>query len=235
MQPATTSNASSFNSGRESSLHSQIKEWCSQEGDRLETKVDNFVVDILRKDLLIEIQTANFSAIKPKLLRLLDRHKVHLVYPIAKVKWIVHKSKTAGETCGRRRSPRKGHLTDLFDELIRIPNLFLKDNLSFEVLMIEMEEIWCNDGRGSWRRKGASVKDRKLLRVFERRIFENKADFLKILPETLTDPFSNISLSKAFAIPVSQSRKMTYALKKMGVITCIGKNRNQMLFVRTKG
>lgn len=234
MPPATTTNANSFNSRRESSLHSQIKEWYFQQGDRLEAKVDNFVVDILRKDLLIEIQTANFSAIKPKLLRLLDGHKVRLAYPIAKIKWIVHKSKITGETYGRRRSPRKGRLTDLFDELIRIPSLFLKDNLSVEVLMIEMEEIWCDDGRGSWRRKGASVEDRKLLRVFERRIFENKADFLEILPEALTDPFSNIGLSRALAIPVSQSRKMTYALKKMGVITCIGKNRNQMLFVRTK-
>ena len=221
-----------FSSGRESSLHSEIKKWYFLEGDKLEAKVDDFIVDIVRGDVLIEIQIANFSAIKPKLLRLLNDHKVRLVYPIPKMKWIVHRSKATGETFGKRRSSKKGRLSDLFSELIRIPSLFSKGNLSVEVLMIEVEEVWCNDGRGSWRRKGASIEDRKLIRVFERRIFEHTADFLKILPKDLADPFSNMDLAESLVIPVSQSRKMTYALRKMGAITYVGKNRNQMLFAR---
>jgi hypothetical protein len=219
-----------FSSGRESSLHSAIKKWYFLEGDELEERVGDFVVDIVRGDLLIEIQIANFSAIKPKLLRLLNEHKVRLVYPIPKVKWIVHKSTGTGEAYGRRRSPKKGRLSDLFSELIRIPNLFSNGNLSVEVLMVEVEEIWCNDGRGSWRRKGASIEDRKLIRVFERRIFEHKTDFLKFLPEDLPDPFSNRNLAESLGIPVSQSRKMTYVLRKIGTITYVSKNRNQMLF-----
>jgi hypothetical protein len=221
-----------FRSGRESSLHSAIKKWYFLEGDKLEVKVDDFVVDIVRGDLLIEIQTANFSAIKPKLLRLLNEHKVRLVYPIPREKWIIHKSTVTGETFGRRRSPKKGRLPDLFSELIRIPTLFSKGNFSIEVLMIEVEETWCNDGRGSWRRKGASIEDRQLVRVFERQIFERKTDFLKVLPNDLPDPFSNRNLAKSLGIPVNQSRKMTYSLKKMGTITYVGKRRNQMLFAR---
>ena len=221
-----------FSSGRESSLHSEIKKWYFLEGDKFEAKVDDFVVDIVRGDLLIEIQTANFSAIKPKLLRLLGDHKVRLVYPIPQMKWIVHRSKVTGETFGRRRSPKKGRLFDLFSELIRIPSLFSKGNLSVEVLMIEVEEVWCDDGGGSWRRKGASIEDRKIIRVFERRLFEHTADFLEILPKDLADPFSNVDLAESLAVPVSQSRKMTYALRKMGAITYVGKNRNQMFFTR---
>jgi hypothetical protein len=222
-----------FRSGRESSLHSAIKKWYFLEGDKLEVKVDGFVVDIVRGDLLIEIQTANFSAIKSKLLRLLNEHKVRLVYPIPRRKWIVHKSTATGETFGRRRSPKKGRLPDLFSELIRIPTLFSKGNFSIEVLMIEVEETWCNDGRGSWRRKGASIEDRQLIRVFERQIFEHKTDFLKILPNDLPDPFSNRNLAQSLGIPVNQSRKMTYSLKKMGTITNVGKKGNQMLFARS--
>jgi hypothetical protein len=232
MRQVSTSMGNMFSSGRESSLHSEIKKWYFLEGDKLEAKVDDFIVDIMRGDLLIEIQIANFSAIKPKLLRLLNDHKVRLVYPIPKMKWIIHRSKATGETFGRRKSSKKGCLSDLFSELIRIPSLFSKDNLSVEVLMIEVEEVWCNDGRGSWRRKGASIEDRKLIRVFERRIFEHTADFLKILPKDLADPFSNTDLAESLVIPVSQSRKMTYALRKMGAITYVGKNRNQMLFAR---
>ncbi len=99
--------------------------------------------------------------------------------------------------------------------------------------MIEVEEIWCNDGKGSWRRKGASIEDRKLIRVLERRIFEHKADFLKVLPEDLPDPFSNRNLAKSLGISVNQSRKMTYSLRKIGTITHVGKNGNQMLFARS--
>jgi hypothetical protein len=223
-----------FSSGRESSLHSAIKKWYFLEGDKLEDRIDEFVVDIVRGDLLIEIQIANFSAIKPKLLRLLNDHKVRLVYPIPKEKWIVHKSTATGETYGRRRSPKKGRLFDLFSELIRIPSLFSKGNFSIEVLMIEAEEIWCSDGRGSWRRKGASIEDRKLVRVFESEVFEHKADFLKFLPGDLPDPFSNKDLAESLGLPVSQSRRMTYSLRKIGTIKQVGKNRNQMLFARTK-
>jgi hypothetical protein len=219
-----------FSSRRESSLHSAIKKWYFLEGDELEAKVDDFVVDIVRGDLLIEIQIANFSAIKPKLTRLLRDHKVHLVYPIPKEKWIVHKSTCNGEIFGRRRSPKKGRMSDLFSELIRIPSLFSEGNLSVEVLMIEVEEIWCNDGKGSWKRKGASIEDRKLIRVFERVIFEHKADFLRVLPKDLPDPFSNRNLAESLGITVNQSRKMTYSLRKIGTIKHVGKNRNQMLF-----
>jgi hypothetical protein len=217
-------------SGRESSLHSSIKKWYFLEGDRLEAKVGDFTVDIVRGDLLIEVQTANFSAIKPKLMSLLRDHKVRLVHPIPKKKWIVRKSTLNGEIIGRRKSPKIGSLFDLFNELIRIPHLFSSGNLSIEVLMIEAEEIWCNDGKGSWRRKGASIEDRKLIGVFESVKFENKEDFLRVIPKDLPNPFSNRNLAESLRIPVNQARKMTYSLRKIGAITDAGKNRNQTLF-----
>ena len=229
----TTLTKKAFSSGRESSLHSALKKWYFLEGDKLEAKVDGFVIDLVRGDLLIEIQTANFSAIKPKLIRLLNEHKVRLVYPIPKIKWILHRSKIAGETFQKRKSPKKGRLSDLFDELLRIPTLFSKGNLSVEVLMIEMEEIWLDDGRGSWRRKGASIEDRRLIRVFEREIFENKTDFLRILPIDLADHFSNRNLAKSLGISVNQSRKIIYSLRKIGTIAHVDNERNQMLFART--
>jgi hypothetical protein len=179
---------------------------------------------------LIEIQTANFSAIKPKLRRLLRDNKVRLVHPIPKTKWIVHKSMPKGEIIGRRRSPKIGSIYDLFSELIRMPDLFSTNNLSIEVLMIELEEIWCNDGRGSWRRKGASIEDRKLIGVSESVMFENKTDFLRVMPKDLPNPFSNRDLAENLRIPISQSRKMSYSLRKIGIIEHAGKDRNQMLF-----
>jgi hypothetical protein len=49
---------------QETSLHSALKAWYARPGDRFEVFIDGFYIDIVRSELLIEIQTRNFSAIK---------------------------------------------------------------------------------------------------------------------------------------------------------------------------
>ncbi|MEJ2281873.1 MAG: hypothetical protein P8X97_08235 [Candidatus Bathyarchaeota archaeon] len=138
----------------EYSLHSEVKDIYSTSGDELEVKVnEGFVIDVLKDGLLIEIQTQNFSAIKRKLSKLIIDNKVRLVYPIAKQKWILYE-RNFGEIIKRRKSPKKGKLLDIFYELVHLSDLFKSKNFSFEVLFIEEEESRCNDGKGSWRRKG---------------------------------------------------------------------------------
>ena len=68
----------------EYSLHSQIKDWYKISGDKLEAKVEDFIVDILRGKLLIEIQTGNFSAIKKKLTKLLSSSRSDWFVPLPK-------------------------------------------------------------------------------------------------------------------------------------------------------
>lgn len=214
----------------ESSLHSSVKSWYSLPGDRFEVKVDNFIVDIVRDDLLIEIQTRNFSAVKKKLKSLVENHDVRLVHPIPKEKWILRVATSDGKAISRRRSPKKGRLTDLFDELVWIPCLINEENFALEVLMIKEEEIRCDDGKGSWRTRGVSIKDRRLVDVVDRTRFKARADFLRFLPDNLHQPFSNKNLAGNIGVPIRQSRKITYCLKKMGAIKQTGKNGNELLF-----
>jgi hypothetical protein len=214
------------------SLHASIREWYAQPGDRFEVKVDGFVADIVRGDLLIEVQTANLYSIRRKLLALLARHKVLLVYPIAAEKHIVRVAKRGRKVLSRRRSPRRGTLTDLFDELVRAADLMKHENLALEVLMTRQEEIRRDDGKGSWRRRGVSIADTKLLEVVERVRFASKWDFLRFVPEGMAEPFSNRTLAQRAALPVHDARKMTYTLKKMGVIAEVGKRGNELLFAR---
>jgi len=213
----------------EYSLHSEIKHWYMVSGDELEVKVEDFIIDILRGKLLIEIQTGNFSAAKKKLIKLLLSNQVRLVYPIAKLKWIVHVS-GSGEFVRRRKSPKKGKLTDIFYELVHAPSLIEDRNFSLEVLLIEEEEVRCNDGRGSWRRRGVSVKDRKLLNVFDRIVFEDSRDFLEFLPKELDGYFTNKVLALKLGISIRLAQKITYCLRKMGAISVAGKKSNEFLF-----
>lgn len=216
----------------EHSLHSAIKEWYTVSGDKSEAKVDDFIIDIERGSLLIEIQTKNFSAIKRKLSNLIRNHEVRLVYPIPERKWIVRVTEK-GEIISRRKSPRKGKLVDLFYELVSIPDLIGNENFSLEILMIEEEEIRCNDGKGSWRRKGVSIKDTKLIKVNSKLLFKNRRDFLEFLPSDLRNPFTNRSLANQTGVSISLARKITYCLRRMGAITYAGKKKREQMFQKT--
>jgi len=213
----------------EYSLHAGIKEWYSALGGQVEVNVDDFVVDVVKDELLIEIQTGNLSAIKKKAGKLLLTNHVRLVYPIAKVKWIAYASNT-GDLLRKRRSPKRGKIIDLFIEMVYLSDLINNQNFSFEVLLIEEEELRCEDGKGSWRRRGVSVKDRKLLRVFDRVIFEDGNDFLKILPDNLGMSFTNRVLAKELGISIKLAQKITYCLRKMNVLTIDGKKKRELLF-----
>lgn len=213
----------------EYSLHSAIKNWYSLPGDKFEVRIYDFIVDIVREHLLIEIQTKHFSAIKKKLTKMLETHQVRLVYPIPQLKWIRHVT-PSGETIRRRKSPSKGRVVDLFYELVHAPNLIKHERFSLDVLMIEEEEVRCNDGKGSWRRRGVSIKDRKLMSVHNKVLFKNEKDFLTFVPCDQTKPFTNRTLAQRSNVSIHLARKITYCLRKMGIITTIGKKGKELIF-----
>ena len=213
----------------ECSLHSEIKQVYSLSGDQFEVKLGNYIVDILRGNLVIEVQTKNFSALKEKLQVLTENHRVRLVYPLVEKKWITHVTKDH-TVLNKRKSPRKGRLTDLFGELVMIPHMIGEENFSLEVLLIDEEEVRCDDGKGSWRRRGFSIIDRKLLKVNDRILFQTKADYIKILPQGLNEMFTNRELAKLAKISLRSVRQITYCLKKGGVIRLAGKKGRELVF-----
>jgi hypothetical protein len=206
----------------ETSLHDEIKRWYSQPGDLLEKWVDGYLIDIVRGDRLIEIQTSNFSAIKAKLEDLVKHHPVRLVHPIAQTKWIVRLD-SRGKRVSKRRSPRRGRVEDLFLELVYIPRLMKETNFSLEALLVQSEEELIDDGRGSWRRRHWSIHDRRLLDVVGRTTFSTPVDILKLLPATLPEEFTTRELAESLQLRANIAQKMTYSLRHMDVIETIGK------------
>ncbi|MDQ1280727.1 MAG: hypothetical protein QG670_1990 [Thermoproteota archaeon] len=221
-------NVASF--GNERSLHSAIKTWIAKPGDRFEVTVDGFIVDVVRDDLLIEVQTRNFSAIRDKISTLVLKHRVRLVYPIPSRKTIVHVDRLNGNPLKRRVSPKKGRLIELFNELVWIPQLCKEQNFELEVLMVEEEEIRCDDGRGTWRRRGISIKNHILVRVVDQAIFTSAHDFFSFLPDTLSQPFTNQQIAISLGISLRLARRMTYSLREMGALHLMGKAGHALLF-----
>ncbi|MGA9139606.1 MAG: hypothetical protein WBZ29_05250 [Methanocella sp.] len=218
----------------EKPLHEALKRWYAQPGDLFEVPVDGFVADIVRGDLIIEIQTKNFSAIKRKLEKLIASHPVRLVYPIPREKWIV-KLKLTGDgnlPASRRRSPKRGAFEQVFWELVRLPDLLENPNFTMELLLIEEEEIRRYDGVRGWRRKGWVTEERKLLRVTDRRVLNTPADMQAFIPATLAEPFSVSDLATATNCNRKLAGKMVYCLRAMGCVALAGKRGNAILYAR---
>jgi hypothetical protein len=113
---------------------------------------------------------------------------------------------------------------------VRFPWLVEHPNLSLEIPIIQVEEIWQNDGQGSWRRKGWSITDRRLVAVLDCLSFNTPADFRRLLPEGLSEPFTTRELAAAAGIRASLGYKMVYCLRKMGLIQPDGKRGRTVLY-----
>ncbi len=207
----------------EKPLHAALKAWVAQPGDQFEIAIDGFVIDIVRDDLLLEIQTGNFASIRSKLEKLVRTHRVRLIYPIAYEKWIVKLPQDQNDgDFSRRKSPKRGRVEDLFWELVSFPHLLADGNFSLEVLLIREDEVRRFDGNRNWRRKGWGIEERRLLEVLESRLFEEPADLKALLPEEL-ETFTAKELAEILGISRRLAQKMAYCLRKAGVISHIGK------------
>lgn len=213
----------------EYSFHNLLKQWYKEPNDKLEMKIDNYVIDIVRDDLLIEIQTKNFSTIRSKLEKLLLNHRVRLIYPIIQDKWII-KLDSQWNIIGRRLSPSHNSYLDIFNELVGIPHLITNSNFTIEALLVQIEEIMKFDGKGSWRRKGWNVQDKKLIGILERKEFSTSGDFLTFIPEDLNIPFTNLELATTLNKSLKLAQKMSYCLRKMGLIKVVSKKGRAFLF-----
>jgi len=213
----------------EFSLHAEIIQHLAQKDDQLEAKLEGYFIDILRGNQIIEVQTTHLAKLRPKIRKLRTTHDFEIIYPIQAKKTIIKKA-AGGEIVSKRLSPKKGKVEHLFDEMVHAPSLIEHNKVSLTVLLIEAEEIWQDDGKGSWRRKFWSISERHLSRIIESVHFSNNEDFLRLLPKSLPSPFTNKQLAEQLRIRGRLAGKITYTLRKMGILQIIGKKGNAHLF-----
>ncbi|MDX2345201.1 MAG: hypothetical protein QNL12_16510 [Acidimicrobiia bacterium] len=213
----------------EKPLHAALKEWYRQEGDQVEAPLDGFVVDLVRGDLLIEIQTRGFSAMRRKFDRLLDAHTIRLVHPVAAMKWIV-KLDDAGHEVSRKRSPKRGIAADVCGELVSFPSLLSHPNFELEVALVEEEEIRRPDAKKGWRRGGFVIEERRLVDVVETVAFDSPQALLGLLPDGLPDPFTTADLADGLGRSRHLGREVAYCLRVSGAVATIGRDKRGILY-----
>ncbi len=216
----------------ESSLHSQLINWLSRSGDRLEVPIEGFVTDIARGDELIEVQTASFASLKRKLDALLPARKITVAYPVIAEKTIVRFDREGGEVLSRRKSPKRCSTLDLFSELIYLGERPAHPNFALLALLVEVEEMRIDDGSGSWRRKGQWVLDRRLVAVRAEERFEGPADYAALLPSSIGREYRNSELAAAAGIRRRAASMMSASLARLGIVEEAGRLGREKLWRR---
>jgi hypothetical protein len=214
----------------EKSLHAELKNYISKDGDQFEVEVDGYVIDIVRGHTLIEIQTSNFSSIKSKIIDLASRYPLRLVYPIAQEKWIVKFHPEINSQKSRRKSPKKGQLAEIFNELVTFPEIFQKRKFSLEVLMIQEEEIRHFVGKRRWRSRGWATVDRKLMKVLEAHHFQGSDSLLQLIPKCLPVKFTTKEIAKEMSVSPRLAQRVAYCFRKTGDFELVGKKGRSNLY-----
>lgn len=221
----------------ERSLHAALKKWYAQPGDETEVPLEGFHIDLVRGDMLIEIQTRNFYAMKRKLGKLLENHRLHLIHPIAVEKWLVRVAADGITEISRRRSPKRGTVQDIFDELVHIPTILTHPNFSLEIVLVHQEEIRRiravreKPARRTRRPRDWDRNDQRLVQVIGSRVINSVDDLRSFLPADLPSPFTNRELARAlgsYGYPRAQS--MTYVMRQIGVLGMVGKRGRAILY-----
>ena len=225
--PAAASEAGPFAAERaglnlyaENSLHAQIKLYLARPGDRVEAPVDGKVVDLVRADgELVEVQTGSLGKIAPKVLAFAAAgRRVRVVYPIAAETSIRRLDPATGELVSTRRSPKRGDLYELFDELVRAAGLIAAPRVTVEVLFVRDLVTRTRDGSGSWRRRGDRTLDRELVEVLSSQAFRTSTQWLALIPKTLPEPWTSASLGESLGIESWRARKILYCFARDGLV-----------------
>lgn len=159
---------------------------------------------------------------------------MHLVLPITQVKTITSLD-AAGEITSSRRSPRKGGIHDIFDQLVNLRQFLGDGNFSIEALLVHVEEIRQPRTMRRRRWRDWEVKERRLIEVFDQVGFQHTGDFLAAIPSDLEEPFTTADLARAIGRPRRVGQRIAYTLREMGALTLVNKTREGFHYVRNFG
>jgi hypothetical protein len=218
----------------ESSLHRTLKVQYTGSGGKTEKTEGRFVADGKRADgEFIEVQTGSFAPLKKKVKELAAINKVRIIHPVAIKKMIeVYKPGKKEVLLYRRKSPVKGTHWKIFEALVYAPTLPLIRGVTIEIVLVDITEKRVKDGKGSWRRKGISIKDKVLTAWHGTIVLKKTADFLRFIPFKKKEEFTSTTLAQQAGINKSTAQKALYVLTKLEVVKRTGKQGRSWKYIR---
>lgn len=215
----------------ETSLHRELTErYGPGSGGRREVSLHGFRVDAVGGDgVVVEVQSGALGPLRGKLNRLLPAIPVRVVKPVVMARRLVRRTRRDGADLSSRRSPKRGAVVDVFDDLVGLARVFPHPNLEIEVLAVVVDEVRLP--RRRW--PGFVVADRALRAVVGRTGLRSPADLWGLLPGGLGDvPFTTRELAEALGRPLDFAQRVAYCLRLTGAASATGKHGNRRVYVR---
>ena len=215
-------------------VHSTLKYYLEPDDNCHEVPVGSFVADIFRKETgqIIEIQTKGFDRLRNKLEYFVKDYHVTVVHPIVREKFLCWVDAETGEVVSRRRSPRKGRVTDILPEIYRLPKLQNHPNLSFAALLMDVEEYRLLDGWNRDKKRGSHRMERFPIAIDSMIELQTPLDFAALLPE-LPEEFTRKELSAAIRLSTTTTAYAVRVWERAGCILQTGKLGRQFTYKRS--
>lgn len=222
----------------EKTVHAILKNTKDPDESHQEVSVGRYIADICNGDEVIEIQSAGFGRMWPKLEAFLADYKVTIVYPIPHIKYITWIDPETGELLQRNRSHHTGTFYHAFKEMGKIRSLLTHPGLTINPMLIDMEEYRLLDGWSHDRKRGSHRYDRIPMSIYDEVYLHAAEDYAMFVPEPLrsrelTEPFT----AKEFGALVGiREKAVSYSnillvLTELGVVERVGiTNRRAFLY-----
>jgi hypothetical protein len=222
----------------ESGLHRSLKMLYTERfKGKTEQEIEGKVCDVVTGDgEIIEIQTGSLSKLALKIARLVPNHKVRVVYPLVKEKWIETRDE-GGQLISKRRSPKKAGTYSIFRELTGIYPWVLHEHFILELLEVKVLEKRIRTEKpmqlaNKSRRfpRNWYKTDKELLSIEDSRTLAGPASYLALLPFSPEDVFSVkalASLQDASGQRIGKNAPLAiWVLQKMRLIELAEKRSN---------
>lgn len=216
----------------ETTLHRQLKSLYAADPEQKEVALGRYRIDAIDDaGRLVEVQCAGLGAIRSKIGKLVRSHDVVVIKPVVATRLLVKRNRKRGRIVSQRRSPSRGRLVDVFEELVHFVTVFPHDRLALEVAVVDIEEHRLPPRSKRRFHRRYRVEDRVLLAVNERITLQRPADLGRLLPTGFPQgSFTTSELAEQNEIPRWLAQKAAYCLRKTGAAAVVGKKGNAIVY-----
>ncbi|MCQ2522405.1 MAG: hypothetical protein MJ105_08505 [Lachnospiraceae bacterium] len=208
---------------QEKSVHAVLKHYFAPDRSCQEIPVGQYVADAVKDGEIYEVQTKDFYRMKGKLDCFLKNYDITIVYPVIIEKTVRWVDPATGEVSEALKSPRKGSIFSIFQELYGIKEYLKKKKLHFMMIFMNAEEYKLLDGYGKDKKRRATKADRVPTEFLGEYILDGKKDYKNLLPESLPKQFTTKELKSLTKCTTEQAQIFVNILSFIGCIKEVGR------------
>jgi hypothetical protein len=230
---------------REKRLHLALKTYICPDVSCHEQRLSSggrrstMVADVLtREGQIYEIQTGSFYPLRKKISWYLSHTdcSVTVVHPLPAVKYLSWISPADGQILSRRKSPKRGKVTDVASQLYWLSDFVGDARFSLCLLFLDMEEYRFQDGWGRDGKRGSNRYERFPTALRGRVDLATPAQYAAyFLPPSLPSaPFTAAQYARATGIRGRATYGVLHLMVRLGVLQQADPVGRSQCFLRTE-